>query len=542
MEEHPDSAMCILDSLESYIHTYPEAMQMRYQLRLAQAQNKNYVDFTTDSIMQIVADYYDSHGSANERMLAHYLLGCTYRDMKEAPAALMSYYDAIECADTTSAECDYETLRSLYGQVADVLNTQTLVNEELEALKKCEEYGMKSKDTLNAIKTRLLNMRPYMLMADTASMLKIYDDVTNLCLQYGDSLHFAEAQFMPLYIFLNRQQYDKARRAMSIVESAFMDSDGNIERRREHYYYAKGLFCEGTGNLDSANYYYRRLLEYGFDYDAYRGLLSIYRKYGDIDSVVYFSTMFETSLNSFLSDMHTQSMYNASGMYDYSRNERIAAQKTQEAHNIMVLVYMLITGLVFLVVTFMYIHKKYKMKKTHEITDLSNSYALTLSLLEQAEKEHEMLIDEYSKYKDNKNKEISKLNRTLAEYKAQYDMLNTSDKEYAIRKNFIISHFKSMAIPKHGARRPLASEWDELLSLVCHLMPSFYNRLNITNPLGKQEIYTAVLTRLGFAPSEICILLETTIQRVTNIKKNVNNKLFSENTARTLYDNLLSLQ
>ena len=47
--------------------------------------NKNYVPFSTDSVMQEVADYYDHHGPPNERMEAHYLLGCVYRDMGEAP-------------------------------------------------------------------------------------------------------------------------------------------------------------------------------------------------------------------------------------------------------------------------------------------------------------------------------------------------------------------------------------------------------------------------------------------------------------------------
>ena len=31
--------------------------------------------------MKEVVDYYDRHGSANERMLANYVLGCVYRDM-----------------------------------------------------------------------------------------------------------------------------------------------------------------------------------------------------------------------------------------------------------------------------------------------------------------------------------------------------------------------------------------------------------------------------------------------------------------------------
>lgn len=51
----------------------------------AEEQNSNYIPFTTDSAMLDVVDFYDSHGNANERMKAHYLLGCVYRDLGEAP-------------------------------------------------------------------------------------------------------------------------------------------------------------------------------------------------------------------------------------------------------------------------------------------------------------------------------------------------------------------------------------------------------------------------------------------------------------------------
>ena len=54
--------------------------RMQEELLCARRMNKEYIDFTTDSVMKEVAAYYDRHGSPNERMEAHYLLGCAYRD------------------------------------------------------------------------------------------------------------------------------------------------------------------------------------------------------------------------------------------------------------------------------------------------------------------------------------------------------------------------------------------------------------------------------------------------------------------------------
>jgi lipopolysaccharide biosynthesis regulator YciM len=88
---------------------------MYYHLLLADAMNKAYVDMTTDSILKEVADYYDRHGSTNEQMRAHYLLGCAYRDMGEAPMALQCYQDAVDKADTTDTECDFSLLSRLHS-------------------------------------------------------------------------------------------------------------------------------------------------------------------------------------------------------------------------------------------------------------------------------------------------------------------------------------------------------------------------------------------------------------------------------------------
>ena len=120
MADRPDSALLLLDNCEAEATVWPESQQMRHRLLQAKARNKAYVPFTSDSVMTVVADYYDRNGTANEQIEAHYLLGCVYRDLGEAPKALAAYHDAVECADTTAADCDYKTLCRVYGQMSDL--------------------------------------------------------------------------------------------------------------------------------------------------------------------------------------------------------------------------------------------------------------------------------------------------------------------------------------------------------------------------------------------------------------------------------------
>ena len=86
IEDHADSARMLLEAYDT--SDASTANRMYYYLLLADAANKCYDTLPSDSILQEVADFYDRHGTPNEQIRAHYLLGCVYRDMGEAPQAL----------------------------------------------------------------------------------------------------------------------------------------------------------------------------------------------------------------------------------------------------------------------------------------------------------------------------------------------------------------------------------------------------------------------------------------------------------------------
>ena len=62
MEEHPDSALALLDTLDRSRLTTREA-RARHALLYSQALDKNYIELTTDSIIRPAAQYYARHGS-----------------------------------------------------------------------------------------------------------------------------------------------------------------------------------------------------------------------------------------------------------------------------------------------------------------------------------------------------------------------------------------------------------------------------------------------------------------------------------------------
>ena len=87
MGEHPDSALLILDSLGQHEKAFGKHFRMQYLLQRMNAENKSDVIFTSDSLAMELADHFDDHGTTNEQVLAHYLLGRALSDMGEAPGS-----------------------------------------------------------------------------------------------------------------------------------------------------------------------------------------------------------------------------------------------------------------------------------------------------------------------------------------------------------------------------------------------------------------------------------------------------------------------
>ena len=71
MNEHPDSALNLLKGIEQ-----PELQtrehHARYALLYSQALDKNYIDLTSDSLINIAVDYYKDRDDVRAKFLSYY--------------------------------------------------------------------------------------------------------------------------------------------------------------------------------------------------------------------------------------------------------------------------------------------------------------------------------------------------------------------------------------------------------------------------------------------------------------------------------------
>lgn len=243
MNNHPDSALRMLDSLKSEKPHWSKSQRMRYDLLHLKAENKAFVPLTSDSIAKDLASYYDKWGNANERIMAHYLLGCTYRDMGEAPLAIEAYLDAIAQADTISKDCDYYTLSRIYAQMAEIYHKLLLFSYEINACKQSGHYASLAKDTITAIFEKDTYAGIYIIINKRDSAEILLKEVQSLYKQYGVTPNALQSSTKLMHLYVQEvTKLPEAKRLIDEYESKSNQFGANHELSgaRKQYYYYKG--------------------------------------------------------------------------------------------------------------------------------------------------------------------------------------------------------------------------------------------------------------------------------------------------------------
>jgi DNA-binding NarL/FixJ family response regulator len=167
-------------------------------------------------------------------------------------------------------------------------------------------------------------------------------------------------------------------------------------------------------------------------------------------------------------------------------------------------------------------------------------YADTLEQYETAQIEFDALRQSSEQFLAKKQQDIEQLQEALALYQA--DKVNPADwgLERSLLEGDIVKELRQLAA---HVQTPTDQQWQSLHATVSKHLPDFYSE--ITKPqhhLTEKEINVCILIKLRFIPTEIATLLDLTKQRVSNMRRSINHKLFREEVAKTLDSNIRRLK
>lgn len=522
-------AIRMLDGVKPQLLEFSKAQKMRYELLRHKAMNKAYISFTSDSIMKEVVDYYDRHGSANERMLANYVLGCVYRDMHEVPLALEYYNKAAEQADTTAADCDYGTLYRVYSQMGFLFSKQYLPYQLLDAFGKAEKYAYLAKDTLNAIINYQNKGDAYDYLGKKDSVVAINLRSANMFKRIGDNYNAAIALGCNYSYYIEKQDSVNAKKAFEAYFSTGYEGNLNYEDSKAYVLCQKGIYYMFTGQLDSACYILKQSLKFCKSFSnkaaTTKALAHYYAKVNQTSLAMKYALQSSEYNDSDLLAVRESQLQQIQAMYNYGRNQEIARKAELKAERITMLVYVLIAGgvVIFLLLTHLYL--KQLKKKKEKILVTKHLYDDSLLKLRQKQEELELLrtVNDRKIADVIKEKEqtINKLEDDLKDIREKYSNSSLSDVDILLKESSIYKRIKYLELhPKEIMRE---NDWIELEETIEQLIPSFIPLLK--NRLNVMAYRICLLVKLEISTSSIAILLGLSSSAISKYRKVMLEKL-----------------
>ena len=540
MRTSPDSALLVLEQAKKEATTYSRRNRMHYLLLQAEAMNKAYLPLDTLTSMHEVLDYYLSHGNRDERMRACYLMGSVWRDRGNSPLALQYFRDAIGEADTTATDCDYTQVSRIYAQIARLFDKQRYPQMELEQWKQAMRYALLAKDTLMYIQCQEYIGDAYFLLGKEDSVLYFTQQAYEAYLKYGRKDWAAATQIVIADYYLKHDSLANAKQALDEYRngSGFFEGDGNVSSGYEIFYYYIGEYYEKMARLDSAVFYYRKLLNYPADImnaeSGYKGLMSVYTRMHEVDSVAKYAQLFANANDTANLRNSANEISRTQALYDYSESQRIAVEKSEENQRLWM---GLCVCFVVLMFAGMWIYLYERKQKTSRML-ANRKYTDLMMQYHQATEELQSIRSNKQQFQQQKEEEIEKLRQMLDAYQT-----NTHADQWELEQS-LLQHDIVKRMHQHAYKLVVPSDaaWNDLQGVVEKSLPEFYAKLSANEAqLTDQEWKVCLLVKLNFIPSELTVLLNLSKQRVTNIRTHLNQKLFGESGSRTFDSNLHKL-
>ena len=451
--------------------------QMLQLLEELEATNRAGKELLNDSLAEELVDYFDRHGSSNERMRSRYMLGRTYYFMDELPRALEIYNEAADCADTTSADCDYKVLSRIHAQSAVIFNMQVQPRSQLKELRFAEQYAWKGKDTLQAIECYAQQANVYEFLKKNDSVNIITENASKLFEQIGKFDRANQILGLEISALLDMGELEMARRCIKKYESTpAFDSLGNICRGLEIFYYVKGKYYLSIENIDSAEYLFRKELEEGKDLNnqiaGCKGLQRVFERREISDSIAKYANLGYTFNDSAYSLSEMQNIQRLQASYNYNHKKQLAEQKAREAERAWLILALVVSCVIILLLLF---SKKYYLFK-----------------------------------------------------KAALD--------YRLKNADIINRLRKMA-KSNPPVQPSLEDWKQLRALVEREIPDFSERVNgKDHPLSDMEYDVCLMVRVHLMPIEIARLKKCTPSYVSNIRKSLLKRVFGKDGSSEDFD------
>ena len=505
MEEHPDSALSILrrDSLE--ICRSGKDYRLWYALSRTEADDKCYILHVSDSTIRAAANYYDSHGSALQRVRADYLLGRVYCDMHLYGHALASFNKAIAVdAENDSVINRYKARSATWaGYVYEV---KGLHKDALRYNKLAYGYAKKAGAQVTEIYSLRDIGRSYRDLKRNDIAIPYYQQAAKKAKTIDDANLYNMVMEELAGIYIEEGQLDDAYSALNTPFLATTDKDISS------HYYVWAYYFEHTGQLDSAVAYNKRGMSYSNNTekrDACLDIIRILNKQGKRDEAmeyydkysVYSDSVTASELNE-TSDMLSQVEKNI----DIERKNTILAEtKTNLTILLSIIIFTVIVVSLILIKHYSNVRKRIREQQERANNYLSQLQETGMQKMKRNEERIAQLETELSV----SNEKLTEIRKSLMRNEAE--MLAKQNEHMLFKekhRELLIADLADTDVYKlyHTPNAvPSSADYHRLVEALNKAYNNFTKRLKEFYPdINDNEVWICCMVKAGLSSKEIC--------------------------------------
>lgn len=252
MQNFPDSSLTILQSISPEQLSDKEEKAL-YSLLYSQALDKNYIDITDDSIINIAVNYYSKRNDDKRRAQSWYYLGRVYYNANDTKAAVESFLKAKAAAEKGDNHLltgqIYSILGKLYYDQSFFIEAANAYRRAANFFKNADEPGK----CANSLSYAAIN---YHAVGEDSVALDYYGRAIELYEQISNVKAVVDNTYCIAAVLLKLKRADSAINCIQRVKLKY-----NIREEALEYY---PLLCElnfEKGNYDKALFYGKAYLD-----------------------------------------------------------------------------------------------------------------------------------------------------------------------------------------------------------------------------------------------------------------------------------------
>ena len=257
MFDHPDSALHILEAMPMPSARRDKENHALWCLLVTQAQYKQVMRITSDSLVRIAYDYYKTTDNARRKAMSALYMGNINYELGNIEDAMMYYLEGKTAVEKTD---DYKTGYLIMSSLTDLYLFRNLADYALDACTKAYNYAIKDSNKRYQMSALKFLARCYCIRHEFPKAIDTYNKCSSISLELGQKdEYYYQIQTEISLVYSNSGNLEKS---LVLSKSLPVDYQSTVLIGKNYYYLNEhdSAYIYLQKSLDTDNIYTKALI------------------------------------------------------------------------------------------------------------------------------------------------------------------------------------------------------------------------------------------------------------------------------------------